>query len=213
MTEVITQRDIEKSAGMFYCHKMFCDDRENETALEMLMHYLTVLGGGEDMSEYEAMILQVADHHAKTMVQAIEEVGSTHGDFGVQGKLREFAIKQACVMSALAEISTVLSGGQWDIPRDKTLADINASNIDEELSKITDGLSPNMLGTVAKVIVQNSYPTEKPTHEILVALWIEGAMVAIMADDIVRFLKEIEPEMWNRYVEAAHQKFIVIPTE
>jgi hypothetical protein len=130
----------------------------------------------------------------------------------IEGKSRDFAIKQAVVMIALAEISTVLEGGVWDGDSlgGKTIKDLNEDNIAIELSKITAGLSPDMLGGVAEGIVNTSYPNEKPTHDILVALWVEGAMVAIMADDICQFMKDCEPELWEKYVALAKSKFVVI---
>jgi hypothetical protein len=210
MTEVITMRDIEKSAGMFFCHKMFCDDRQNETAMQMLMKYLTMISGGADMSEYEAMMWQVAEKHSQTMMKAISEVEDKAGISIPEGAAREFAIKQAAAMAALAELTTVVSGHTWETEL-KNISQVNKDNIDEELIKVTDGLSPDMLGAVAKVIVENSYPNEKPTLDILTALWIEGAMVAIMADDMCRFLKEMEPRLYERYVAQAKEKFIVIP--
>lgn len=192
-----SKRDLDVAIGMFSAYRMISDARdEGLTPIDALKEY------GSIPEDYITMLYEIAEHHATVLQSAVLDAAREFPEKveKLSVRDREFAAKQAFVMSALVEGVLAQDG------RDFTDLDLHGEPYgDDAVRRASDGLDPAMVGYVAELIVKGGFPEEHPVNEILVALWIEGFIVGIMSGLMLE-MKSSDPKIRHIY-EVAEKTF------
>lgn len=202
----ISQKDMETAIGMFVAHEYYLDARKRGKTVMDSIEEIVEWSGMDNFDSKETLSRQ-----ATTAVRGLREAIAISDAEPSLPKIapekRNYAIKQTIVMSILGMVAMASAGQSVsDVISSEDVEDFQPS--EKTLRKITAGIDPHLIRTVADVIVSDSFPTENPTDDVLETLWLEGFYVGVTGEIFYNEIKDT-PTI-NQFVDGVKEIFDVV---